>query len=325
MQARCIMKEVFILTLTQVCILFTFIAIGYLLNRCKIIKDVKPLSSVLMWVFLPATVFNVFYKNFNLSNISAAIPYFLGGGVLIGITIAVFTPILKRYKNKITRNTFMYSMAVSNIAYLGFTLIENVFPQLYLFYVVFGIFPHLYIFTVGTMMFKQDEVTEGEKKSKFNWKGLLSPILIALFLGLIGGLVFDAAQTKLPTAIETIINSAANCMSPTAMIITGFTLAKLPLNKVFNRFDVYIFTALRLLILPAIFGGLAYLCYMFLGLPIGVVKIIIIYSSLPMGLNPVVFAEANGGDGTVGAQSAFISHIACLATLPLVFGLVALL
>ena len=58
---------------------------------------------------------------------------------------------------------------------------------------------------------------------------------------------------------------------------------------------------------------------------IGVVKIIIIYTALPMGINSVVFAEANGSDGTVGAQCAFISHAACLITLPFIFALVAAL
>ncbi len=114
-------------------------------------------------------------------------------------------------------------------------------------------------------------------------------------------------------------------MSPIAMLITGITLAKLPIAKLFKRVDVYIFTALRLVALPAIFGGLAYLCYLAFGFPIGVVKVVIIYSALPMGLNTVVFAEANGEDGTLGAQCAFIFHILSIGTLPLVFGLVALL
>ncbi len=312
------MGQVFLLTLEQFGVLFMFIVIGYLLNKFKIIADSKPLSASLMWVFLPAVVFNVFYKNFNLSNLSVALPYLLAGIVLLALSLAIFHPVVKKYKDRITRNTYWYSMAITNMAYLGFPLVSAIFPDLYLFYVVFTIGYHFYVFTVGTVMF----APEGEK---FSWKGLLSPIMIALALGVLCGPVFDIAGAKLPTVLENIVNAAANCMSPIAMLITGFTLAKLPIAKVFNRWDVYVFTALRLLILPAVFGGLAYLCYLWFGLPIGVVQVIILYSALPMGLNTVVFVEANGGDGTLGAQCAFISHIVCLATLPLIFGVVALL
>ncbi len=312
------MSTVFLLTLAQVCILFTFIVVGYFLNRGKVIKDARALSSVLMWVFLPAVVFDVFYKNFTLSNLSVALPYFIAGIVVLGVSLAIFHPIVKKYKDRITRNTYWYSMAITNMAYLGFPLVSAVFPELYLFFVVFTIGFHLYIFTVGTVMF----APEGKKLSL---KGLLSPIMIALFLGIVCGPVFDLASIKLPAVAEKIISVAAGCMSPIAMLVTGFTLAKLPLKDVFKRLDVYVFTLVRLLAMPAVFGGLAYLCYLWFGLPIGVVKVIIIYSALPMGLNTVVFVESNGGDGTLGAQCAFISHLLCLISMPLIFGVVALL
>ncbi len=312
------MGTVFLLTLQQCGVLFAFIIIGYFLNRGKVIADTKPLSSSLMWVFLPAVVFNVFYENFTISNLSTALPYLLAGIVLLVVSLLIFHPILKRYKDKITRNTYLYSMAITNMAYLGFPLISEVFPDLYLFFVVFTIGFHFYIFTVGTVMF-----SSGEKK--LSLKGLLSPIIIALILRVICGPLFDGLDIKLPSVAEKIISSAAGCMSPIAMLITGFTLAKLPLAKVFKSWEIYLYTGLRLLVLPAIFGGIAYLCHLWFGLPIGVVQVLIVYSALPMGLNTVVFVEAGGGDGTLGAQCAFISHLLCLATLPFVFGLVALL
>ncbi len=299
--------------------MFAFIIIGYALRKKNILKDARALSTSLMWVFLPAVVFDVFYKNFTVSNLTKALPYLIAGAVVLVICFVVFQPILKKgYQDRIARNTYLYSMLFSNMAYMGFPLIKGVFPELELFFVIFTIAPHIYIFTVGTVMF----APEGKK---FSLKGLLSPIMIALFLGLICGPVFDATSVKLPSFVEKIISSAAGCMSPIAMLITGITLAKLPLKDLFKRKDVYLFTFVRLLAIPAVLGGIAYLCNLAFGLPMDVVKIIIIYCALPMGLNTVVFAEANGEDGTLGAQCGFISHLLCLATLPFVFGLVAIL
>ncbi|MBQ9482476.1 MAG: AEC family transporter [Clostridia bacterium] len=312
------MVTVLLLTLQQFAVLFFFLAIGYLLNRSRVIDDVKPLSAALMWVFIPAVVFNVFYKNFTLSNFSVAMPYAIAGLALMLVSAAVSYPIVRRYKDRITRNTYLYSLIITNMSYVGFPLVSNVFPEMYIFFMVFITAFQVYIFTVGVAMLKPE-------KEKVSLKGLLSPIMIALVVGMACGLIFDAASVRLPSTVENIIDSAAACMSPIAMLITGFTLAKLPLKKVFTNVGVYVFTALRLIVFPAVFGGIFYLLYLLFGLPIGIVKVAIVYLALPMGINTVVFAEANGADGTVGAQCAFISHAACVLTLPLVFALVSIL
>lgn len=310
--------QILLLTLEQFAILFFFIVIGYLLKRFKIINDVKSLSTVLMWVFLPAVVFNVFYKNFTVTNFSVAMPYLLAGIILFGILFAVSYPIVKRYKDRITRNTYWYSLVVTNMTYVGFTLIKNVFPELELYFMVFIIAFQVYIFTLGVAMLKP-------KAEKVSVKGLLSPIMIALLLGMVCGILFDVCAISMPKPIANIVDSAAGCMSPVAMLITGFTLAKIPLAKVFTSPAVYLFTFFRLILYPVVFGAIAYLLHLWLALDIGIVKIMVIYLALPMGINTVVFAEANGADGTIGAQCAFISHALCIITLPVIFAIVSML
>lgn len=312
------METVLLLTLEQFAVLFFFIIIGYLLKVFNVISDVKSLSTVLMWVFIPAVVFNVFYKNFTLTNFSVALPYALAGLVLFIILFAVSYPIVKRFKDRITRNTYWYSLVVTNMSYVGFTLVGNIFPEYELYFMMFIIAFQTYIFTLGVAMLKP-------QAEKVSIKGLLSPIMIALVIGMACGLLFDGLSIKMPSPIEKIVSSAAGCMSPVAMLITGFTLAKLPLSKVFTNFSVYLFTFFRLILFPAVFGSIAYLLHLWLGLDIGIVKVIIIYLALPMGVNTVVFAEASGADGTIGAQCAFISHAFCIATLPLIFALVSIL
>lgn len=312
------MKEVMLLTLQQFGVLFFFIVVGYLLKVFKLVTDVKSLSTVLMWVFIPALVFNVFYKNFTLTNFSAAMPYALAGCVLLFLMLGISYPLVKKYKDRITRNTYWYSLVITNMSYVGFPLIKNVFPEMEMFFMVFIMGFQIYIFTVGAAMFKPE-------RQKFSLKGLLSPILIATFAGMACGLLFDKFSVKMPVIIDNVLTSAANCMSPAAMLITGFTLAKLPVKKVFSSGNVYFFTALRLIVFPLAIGGLAYLLQIAAGLPIGIVKIITIYLALPFGINSVVFAEANGADGKIGAQCAFISHLGCILTLPLIFALISAL
>lgn len=310
--------QLLLLTLQQFIILFCFILVGYLLKHFGVLKDVKSLSAALMWVFIPALVFNVFYKNFTVTNFSVAMPYAIAGLVVFLITLVISYPLVKKYQDRIKKNIYWYSLINTNMTYLGFPLVNKIFPELELCFMVFIIAFQIYIFTFGVSMLKP-------KAEKVSAKGLLSPIIIALALGMICGIVFDLCSIKMPAPVVSILDSAAGCMSPVAMIITGFTLAKLPLSKVFTTIEVYWFTFLRLIAYPVVIGGLAYLLHLWLGLEIGIVKIIIIYLALPMGINTAVFPEANGADGTVGAQCAFISHALCVITLPLIFAVVAIL
>ncbi len=312
------MDKVIFLTLEQFGILFFFIIVGYLLSKFGILKEVKPLSTALMWVFMPAVVFNVFSKNFTISNFSKAMPYVLAGIVMLLITAGVSHLLVKRYKDRITRNTFWYSMIISNMSYVGIPIVENIFPELSLFFMVYMTGYNVFVFGIGISLFNPEP-------QKFSFKGLLSPIMIAMVLGMVCGLVFDALSITMPSVVSSIVGSAAGCMSPVAMVITGVTLARLPLKSVFVRADVYVFTFFRLILYPLVFGGLLYLLHIWLGLPIGIVKVAIIFLSLPMGINTVVFAEANGADGTVGAQGAFISHLFSIATLPLIMAVVSIL
>ena len=43
----------------------------------------------------------------------------------------------------------------------------------------------------------------------------------------------------------------------------------------------------------------------------------------PLGLNTVVFPAAYGGDTSIGASMAMISHTLCVATIPLMYALLS--
>ena len=312
------MDEVFIITLQQFGTLLLFIGIGYLLKYFGVLNETKTLSALLMWVFMPATVFNVFYKNFTPQNFLSALPYEIAGTAVLLITLVASYPLVKRYKDRIVRNTYWYSMVNTNNVYIGLPLVSAIFPKLVLYFMMFILPYQIFIYTVGVNMFKPE-------KEKISLKTLLTPTIIAVVLGMICGMVVGALNVQMPNVISGILDSSAACMSPIAMIVMGCTLARTPLKKIFSNWGPYLFTALRLVVIPAVIGGLTYLMYLWLVFSIDIVKITIIYLALPMGLNTVVFAEANGEDGTIGAQCVFISHVACLGTLPLVFALVSAL
>ena len=94
---------------------------------------------------------------------------------------------------------------------------------------------------------------------------------------------------------------------------------------------VYIATALRLFILPAIIIGALFgikeLGNLVFNLQINnsVLFLCFFATAAPLGLNTVVFPEAYGGNPETGASMAMISHTLCVISIPLMYALMTVL
>ena len=109
-------------------------------------------------------------------------------------------------------------------------------------------------------------------------------------------------------------------MSPCAMLLVGFMLGKFPLSKLFSGWRPYVFTLVRILGISAILGSLFWLC----GLRGELLFYLLLYASMPMGMNLVVFPESCGYERQAGdnAKICFVSYLMALLLLPCVFAIV---
>ena len=81
---------------------------------------------------------------------------------------------------------------------------------------------NLYVYSIGTA-----SLIPTEKGGKLSVKTFVNPIFIALILGAVCGLL----SVPLPKFITTAISSAGACMSPLAMLLTGFVIGEYSLKK----------------------------------------------------------------------------------------------
>ena len=103
-----------------------------------------------------------------------------------------------------------------------------------------------------------------------------------------------------------------------AMLLAGFVLGGLPFKKLFVGAKAYLYSAIRLLLLPLFLGIPLYL----LGLRESMLMMPLLMLALPMGLNLVVYPESFGYDATDNARMCFVSFVMCLLILPLTFELI---
>lgn len=305
------MFQVFSSTLTQMLVMFSFIVIGYLLNKGKILPADTPgvLSKLENYCLVPALVMNNFMQYCTVKSISEKYPLILYSAVVLAIALLIAF-VLSNYfvKDAYQKNIYKYALTFGNFSFMGTAVIKAMYGDNMLFNYLMFILPlNLVVYTWGIVILIP-------KKTGANpLKNLINPVFIGMILGALFGL-FDLAK-YMPKFLSDTISSASACMAPIAMILTGFVVANYDLKKLIVQGRVYIATVLRLIVLPSIFV---------LGLKaVGADRTTIIVTLMayatPLGINTVVFPAAYGGDTTTGASMALISHTIAVITIPIMF------
>jgi predicted permease len=144
-------------------------------------------------------------------------------------------------------------------------------------------------------------------------KGFVTPPLIALFAGVLGGLI--GIKGYIPQFFMTFLSGAADCMGPVAMVLAGFVIGGYSMKSLITNKRVYVASVLRLILIPALLLTVFHL----IGADKDVLAFILIAFASPLGLNTIVYPAAYGGDTSTGASMALISNILGIVTIPLMY------
>lgn len=301
--------QVFSASFNQMLVLFTFMALGYFLN----FKGILPLNTSLALsrletnVLVPCLVFNTFFKYCTVENISEKWLYIVYGTAItiVSILIAVFLSKLFS-KDGYLRKIYTYSFAVANFSFMGNAVVLGIFGEDVLFdYMIFTLPLCLYVYSYGTASLKPDS------DNKLSIKMFMNPICLSMLFGGVAGLL----GLPIPKFLVTAISSAGACMSPLAMMLTGFVVANFSIKRLASFKRIYLASALRLIILPLLFVAVLKL----LKTDPSIIMLTLCATAMPLGLNTVVFPAAYGGDTTPGASMALISHLMSIITIPVMF------
>ena len=310
------MFEVFGLTLSKVGMLLIFIGIGYFMRRHHDLPDEAGhvLSLLCTLIFSPAYSIANMSKSFTMDVLgenTLLIGYgFLFVLVSIGLSYLLSKPFAK---DRIQRNSLIYAFAIPNYGYFGYPVIEGVFGNAVLADVMIFLIPlSLATSSFGYALFVGDK--------KIPWKKiLLSPMVVCLMIGIVLGL----SGIRLPAFMDNAITVAGNCMSPCAMLLAGFMLGKFPLKDLLTGWRPYVYSAIRLIGIPLIFGIVLFL----LGMKNQYFMLPLLVAGIPLGLNLVVYPESQGYEkqASDNAKLCFVSYLLALIVLPCTFALLTYL
>ena len=290
------------LVFTQVLQLLIFAAIGFALAKGKIVNadHSKLLSALVVYVFMPATVFKTFSTNFTVKYISEKYYY-----LLVGIAVLVIIALSAHFVSKLLsrepyeQNVYKYSLTVPNSGYMGYALCEAVYGSATLLNVIIFALPiTVYCYSIGYCILT---------KSRFELKRIFNPPVIAILIGA----AFGLSGLTLPAVADDLLTKASGCMGPVCMLLTGMAVSQFNILSLLKDRKLYIVTALRLIVIPCLIAlALSLFCP-----KEAVIAVVMIYA-MPCGLNTIVFPKLVGESCEKGAGLALISHILSCLTIP---------
>lgn len=289
--------------LQQTIIMFALMLLGLLLSRRGMITEQgsRDLSNVLLYAVIPCVILRSYMSEFSTEKLRA-----MGLSALIAV-IAFAASIAVAYLTCGTRHRIEnFAVAFGNAGFIGIPLVTAAFGPEAAFYVVsFSTFANLLQWTYGIV------IISGKKETMNLRMVFVNPVFISMVIGI----ALFVLQPTLPTVVTGTIGYIADGNTVLAMIILGYYLSKVQLRGLFADVRLYLFSALRLLVIPAV------TILVFLPFPFArgeITLITLIAAATPIASSTAIFAQKFDQDYRRAVSYVCLSTILSVATLPLV-------
>lgn len=303
--------EIFSSVIFQISVLFSFIFIGFTIRQGGFLPEnsAEIFSKLENRILMPAVVINTFRTNCTVKNISEKWVFIAySTGVLLFCIATGFVASRFLGKTEYLKKVYRYSISVSNFGFVGTAMVSGIYgaESMELFdYLMFTLPLNLFTYSIGIAWL----VPNGH--GKFSMKNFVNPIFVSIFIGAILGLL-PIPKFRLVT---TIINSTAACMSPIAMILTGFVIGGYSFANLFGKWQTYVVAGIRLVFLPTV----SVLVLKLFNAPQEAVVATLCANAMPLGLNTVIIPSAYGKSPDDGASIALVSQLTAVFTIPILF------
>ena len=312
------MLVAFLTTLEQMGRIFAFLAIGYALNRLRVLpKGAEAgISRLITTILLPALMLYANITEFDLVNVSNYFRLVLLGCLFWVMLTLVAWPVAKKLSagDRLEKGIYLYGLCFPNTGAVGTPLILALFGMNGVF--LFGLFllcVSIATYAWGVTLFQNDGQTN---RLKSFFTQMLNPVFVAMLIGLFLGAI--GAKNWLPAIALDICSDLSSCYVPISLLLTGYTVANYPLGEVFRRPKSYVCALMRLILLPLVVLLVAKL----LKLSAFEASLAVLTYAGPCGMNAVVFPASYGQDCRTGASIVLISSMASIFTVPLLYALV---
>lgn len=209
-----------------------------------------------------------------------------------------------RWQQKIFQLMFIFS----NLGFIGIPVVSNVLGAEYVVYVTeFMMVYNLVFYTYGVSLM-EGKFSAASLRSMVNSGNILTILALCMVL----------FHIELPEFLRTAVVYLGNVSSPMALIAVGFTLANTDMKTLLGDKRLYLFSAAKLLLIPAV---------MLMGLKLlplsqDLVKVSLIMFAMPVGNMPLMIGSQKGIDVGTCSAAILMTTVLCVVTIPILMMLV---
>ncbi len=248
--------EIFYLTLRQMLMMFSLIAVGFILRKKGILPENsdKTMAKMETFIFVPALSLFTQMTKCTVQSFKENYVLIFYGLAIVLCAIAVSYPLSRLFFKKseaksYQRNIYKYALTFGNYGFVGNFIILGVWGTD--FFYKYSLFVFLVgVFCSGWGMYILIPKDKGASLLQNLKKGLIQPPLIALIAGMAIGLL--NLRPYIPEFIITALDNAGKCQGPVAMVLAGVVIGGYNLKKLLTNVKVYIATLLRLIVMSDI-------------------------------------------------------------------------
>ena len=304
--------ELALISARQIVAILILMIAGVICAKTRILdRDVnKRLSDLLLMIVAPVLIFTSFQRDYEPELARGLMISFLLSLLAFAIAIAVSTAVFRKRGDGRYRSE-RFGAIYGNAGFLGIPLVNGIFGTEGVFYLTAFITAfNLIVWTHGVICMS------GSFSGKALLKGLLSPSIIAIAMGMI----CFFARIRLPEVIMTPLNHLSGLNTGLAMLIAGVSVASTDLRALVKNARVLLVCLMRLVVCPVLFALALKL------LPLDLSQVlrgtVVLASATPAATMIILFAYRYGGDDLYGTQIFTASTLLCAVTIPLVMLLV---
>ena len=337
--------EIALKLIYSVAVMFIMMAPGIILKKCGLSTDGlgKGLSNLVLYIAQPALVFSAYLREFDSQVLLGILYVLIFSLVAHGIFTVVAMMCFKKSPDGV-RRMLRFATIFSNAAFMGMPLIESVLgPEQLIYASIYNITFNLFLWSLGVFICtsKRDINADGvddykevssikknendDKKVKDGSGSILKAIYHPVTIAAIIGLVFFILpiNTYVPGLVIESLTMLKNLVAPLSMVVIGLRLADMKFDGVLKDKHMYLFFALRHVILPLIIIAIIKLLSLCgINIEYVVAMVVVILAATPAASSATMFAEKFDCDAQYVSRLVTISTILSIATMPLLLMLV---
>ena len=296
--------------ISVLCKLFALLALGYFLNKRKILDTHinGGISSLMVNATNPALILSSISATGN-SDQSDVMRLILFGALFYALLVllAFLLVRLLRVPNQ-KRSTVQLLLVFSNTGFMAIPVVQTLYGDIAVFYCTILNLPfNFLIYSYGVYLLSK---SSGSGK-KLSFRQFLSPGIIASALAL---LIYFTGF-RIPTVINDTFSFLGNITPPLSMLLLGSVLAEYAFSSMWQDKRINLLLLIKLLLLPFL---ALFLTSLFFTDPV-IIGVTTLTFAMPCASMCVMLCKEYKGDSRTASVGVVFSTLLSLITIPIIF------